>query len=225
MGFAARNSRQGCGSDGTSRQANAASTCAEGLLEAQNRSPSGASSGKPMVPTQLRAIMREAGADGQSATLRAFFTDLDRIASVLREPQVPIARSSGRARTVPTAAQHELADRRLLQVVQPDRRAGHRPGGPDGPHRPSAARAQAPPPDRRRHRRGRPVRAVAGAGRRSAPPVTDTRLGPGPPRRGTIGRRRGFRGRGGGRCGRTGPGGSPGAPAGGRAALRGAPVP
>ena len=50
--FAARNSRQGCGSNGASRQAYAPSAGAEGLLEVQKGSPSGASSGKPMVPTR-----------------------------------------------------------------------------------------------------------------------------------------------------------------------------
>src|SRR6187397_2895565 len=50
--FAAQNFRQGGGSNGTSRQAYAAPACAECLLEAQKRVPSGASSGNPMVPTR-----------------------------------------------------------------------------------------------------------------------------------------------------------------------------
>jgi len=47
---------------------------------------------------QLRAVMREAGAEGRPVALGALFADLALIARVLREPRAPIARSTGRAR-------------------------------------------------------------------------------------------------------------------------------
>src|SRR5690242_19253363 len=48
--------------------------------------------------SQLRSVMREAGAVDDAVTIRTLFADLDLIARVLREPQVPIARSTGRTR-------------------------------------------------------------------------------------------------------------------------------
>jgi integrase len=50
--------------------------------------------------SQLRAVMREAGTAAKPVALPILFADLDLLARVLREPQVPIARSTGRGRLV-----------------------------------------------------------------------------------------------------------------------------
>lgn len=50
--------------------------------------------------SQLRAIMWEARAGDPSVTVRTLFGNLDLIARVLREPQAPIGRSTGRSRLV-----------------------------------------------------------------------------------------------------------------------------
>ena len=55
--------------------------------------------------------MREAGALGQPAALGGIFADLGLVARTLREPQVPIARTTGRARLV--------AVQRFIQVMGP----------------------------------------------------------------------------------------------------------
>jgi integrase len=61
--------------------------------------------------SQLRAVIREAGAKGQPAALRTLCGDLGLIAHVLREPRIPIARSTGRARLA--------AVQRFIQLIAP----------------------------------------------------------------------------------------------------------
>jgi integrase len=48
--------------------------------------------------SQLRAVIREAGLDGQPSAIRALFSNLDLIARVLREPVATISQETGRAR-------------------------------------------------------------------------------------------------------------------------------
>ena len=59
--------------------------------------------------SQLRAVMREAGVEGQPAALWGLFADLGLVARVLCEPRMQIARSTGRARLV--------AVQRFIQIV------------------------------------------------------------------------------------------------------------
>lgn len=59
--------------------------------------------------SQIRAVMREAGSEGQPAALRALVADLKLTAQVLREPRHMIARSTGRARLI--------AVQRLIQIM------------------------------------------------------------------------------------------------------------
>ena len=47
--------------------------------------------------SQVRAVMREAGAAGGATSLRTLFSDLDVIARVLREPVASISQETGRA--------------------------------------------------------------------------------------------------------------------------------
>src|SRR5690349_6667719 len=50
--------------------------------------------------SQLRAVIREAGTMDQPAGLGGIFDDLGLVAHGLREPERPIARTTGRARLV-----------------------------------------------------------------------------------------------------------------------------
>ena len=83
--------------------------------------------------SQLRSVVREAGAVGHAVTLRTLFADLDLIARVLREPQVPIARATGRVRLLAvqrfiqlmgrTRGRDPATDLATLEALLPARRA------------------------------------------------------------------------------------------------------
>ena len=83
--------------------------------------------------SQLRSVMREAGAGGQSIPLRSLFADPDLVARVLREPAVLIARSTGRARLLavqhfihtmgPALGRDRVADLATLDALLPARRS------------------------------------------------------------------------------------------------------
>jgi integrase len=83
--------------------------------------------------SQLRAVVREARAADPSITLRALVGNLDLIARVLREPQAPISRATGRVRLLAVQRFIGLMGRRLdrdpaqdltaLDILLPARRS------------------------------------------------------------------------------------------------------
>ena len=69
--------------------------------------------------SQLRSLVREAGADDYPLPLARFIGDLARVAQALAEPRVPIARATGRARLI--------AIQRFIRIIGPtlNRNAEH----------------------------------------------------------------------------------------------------
>jgi integrase len=98
--------------DSVSAEAREIDADTEGLLAAFQHARWAQGASSPSVRrevSQIRAVMREAQRVDPSVALKILVADPDLIARVLREPQVPISRSTGRTRL--------LAVQRLIGLI------------------------------------------------------------------------------------------------------------